>query len=352
MIIRLLFALAATLVASSAYAAGFCVSTGVELQNALDSAVNNNEDDEIRLTQGTFVPPSMYGFIYNSAEPHTLTLKGGFHSPCMFASESAASSVIDGGGTRNLLFFASKGSVDLRLESLTLLNGRNGSDHTSSPMYIDDGYIDDGNFTNSVVLDRVVVRNTVSSQGTIYVRARGSIVVQNSVFVDNTIQPDGSEYEVARFQSWSSNGPSGGVVFNGNTVANNINASVPGAAEVDILVKDGPVQVTNSIFWGNTGTDLYVADAYNATIQISYSNIGNYAGSSVVLTNSYSIDPAFIGNGNYRLAGNSPLRDLGDNLASGGIGSFDAGGQTRLVFGQVDLGAYEVQDSIFKNGFQ
>jgi hypothetical protein len=55
--------------------------------------------------------------------------------------------------------------------------------------------------------------------------------------------------------------------------------------------------------------------------------------------------------GAMRLAVNSPLRDGGNNSPIGGTGSFDADGNPRVVFGTVDLCAYEIQDVIFKNGF-
>lgn len=350
----LLFALAAVLIAGSARAATFCVTSSAELQNALNAAAANDEDDEIRIYATTFVPPTTHGFKYDTLKPYSLTLAGGYiallGNPCAMALRNANSTVIDGGGSRRLFGFVGYANTgDLRITRLTFRNGIN--ETNSSPVDIGGTALYNGNIT----LDRVVVRDNISAVQVIFASSGGSVVVQNSVFADNTLVPGYGGRKVAQFQSVNSNGPSGGVVFNGNTAAGNVSTVLNGSAEVVLGVSNGSLRVANSNFWGNSSLDLEFADFGNSTITIRDSNIGihSYWGPAISTHNLYSIDPAFIGNGNYRLAGNSPLRDLGDNMAFGGIGSYDAAGGSRVMFGQVDIGAYEIQDdSIFKNGFE
>ena len=64
-------------------------------------------------------------------------------------------------------------------------------------------------------------------------------------------------------------------------------------------------------------------------------------------------DPKFIdpAHGNYRLMGNSPARDAGENSPPGTTRNVDLDGNPRVVFGTVDMGAYEVQQEIFADGF-
>jgi hypothetical protein len=51
------------------------------------------------------------------------------------------------------------------------------------------------------------------------------------------------------------------------------------------------------------------------------------------------------------LSPSSTLVNSGDNSPLGGVGALDAAGNTRVVFDTVDVSAYELQDDIFKNGF-
>ncbi len=105
------------------------------------------------------------------------------------------------------------------------------------------------------------------------------------------------------------------------------------------------ITLTNSILWGNVaalGSQIY---NYNAVTTISNSDIeGGYAGTANI-----DIDPQFINpitataapttTGNYRLNGNSPAIDAGNN-ASVTVAT-DLDGHPRIVGTGVDMGAYE-----------
>jgi hypothetical protein len=340
-----------TAVALPAAAATFCATDSASLQNALTTAAGNGEDDIIHVAAGTFVPPTIQGFSYAGTDPHALTVDGGYitflGNPCGLHFESANASVIDANTNSRLFDFSPyAGSGDLHLARLTFRNGV--SLVNNSPVGIGIG-----GYTGAVTLDRVVVRDNVTAVPAIFVGTAGPVTVRNSVFVDNEITPGYDNPPAIQFESYNPNGSSGGLVFNGNTVAGNISLIAGGNARAVLAVMDGPLNLANNIFWGNTNVDLVVDAEGVVTAGISYNDIGvaQYYGLSDSGGNYHNIDPLFVGGGDYRLTPASPLQNGGGNLVIGGVGSYDAAGGTRIV-GQIDVGAYEVQDRIFKNGFE
>ena len=109
----------------------------------------------------------------------------------------------------------------------------------------------------------------------------------------------------------------------------------------------------NNVLCGNTGDDLHIFVNISVAITLAHNDICSMDTSTVNLIQiaNLNMDPGFVGNGDYRLRGDSPLRDAGDNNPPGGTGSVDVGGRARVVFGTVDIGAHELQDSIFSDGF-
>lgn len=97
----------------------------------------------------------------------------------------------------------------------------------------------------------------------------------------------------------------------------------------------------------------------NATItlfnSLAFSNNANLVvfGTAVLGNNLIGVDPLFVdaANGNYRLQSNSPARDAGTASPPGGLGLFDLDGKPRTFGSAPDIGAYEIGDRIFKNGF-
>ncbi len=120
--------------------------------------------------------------------------------------------------------------------------------------------------------------------------------------------------------------------------------------------------IQNSILWGNTGGQIYNSNLYSGTPVTSYSLIAGSGGSGSWYTslgkdggNNLDIDPLFVNpiaatsapttTGDYRLQAGSPAIDVGDNsLLPTGV-TTDLDGNTRIVNGTVDLGAYEDGES-------
>ncbi|MFN8597302.1 MAG: choice-of-anchor Q domain-containing protein [Anaerolineae bacterium] len=113
------------------------------------------------------------------------------------------------------------------------------------------------------------------------------------------------------------------------------------------------VKVINSVFWGNTsphGAQIY-DDNSTAPTLVTYSDIqftGVYTG-----TGNLNADPRFVQPiaaslnpttaGNYHVAGNSPVIDLGTNA---GV-TVDLDGQPRPIGHGYDLGAYESRLTVY-----
>jgi hypothetical protein len=98
--------------------------------------------------------------------------------------------------------------------------------------------------------------------------------------------------------------------------------------------------VTNSIVWGNTGSEI-LGDMTSGPI-VTYSDVlGGYVGAG-----NLNVDPLFVNalTGDLRLQAGSFAIDAGDTSASGLVGiTTDLLGNARLQNARVDLGAFEFQ---------
>jgi hypothetical protein len=326
-------ALAAT---AAADAATFCVKDAQELEAALTLAQANGEDDVIQVQAGVFTP-SAASFTYQSDEAHSLTIAGGYftlpeNAACAFQLSGADYTRIDGAGTKAPLYIdvtAAESSVIV--SNLTVQNAV--SVASVPPLRLVGA--------GSVALENVVVRaRQVDSHAAQVGSTNGHVQVRNCAFVDNS-----SMASLASAVLVSANaGLTPAVVFNNNTVAANV--GMAGA----LFTGSGDTTIANNVLWDNGGTDL-IADGSGSN-DLSNNDYGTRTGTSTTDINALHVDPKFLAPGDFRLRTDSLLRDSGDNNALGGIGSSDAGGGERVVFGTVDIGAYEVPDRIFQDGFE
>ncbi len=349
---------------SNLHAASFCVTTSTELQNALTSAATNAEDDTIQVQIGTYTPPVQQGFIYGSTDTHALSIVGGYGSfmgsaPCSIQVMNPELTRIDGGGTSRLFSFRPLGGAgDLSLTGLSFVNGHSLASY-GPPLA---GDIAD--YSGTVRLERIVVRNNVSDDmPVVWFHTRGAIVVRNSVFVDNTMYYDNGvnwNNGAIQFESRVVSGTAGGLTLNNNTVANNRNPL--GYAHLSLYIQNGPIFLANNVMHGNGAVDA------DTLVFMEYSCWGTWLNNSlgywlVVPISDHEMhcpntvqelppaDPRFIGNGDYRLADDSPLIESGANIPTGGIGDWDAAGKPRRI-GTVDVGAYEHRGILFRDGFE
>lgn len=102
-----------------------------------------------------------------------------------------------------------------------------------------------------------------------------------------------------------------------------------------------------NIFLNNTGVGLYVGNATTGLLDNDYGSIGGMAPAGDV--GHISQNPNFIdaANGNFRLAGDSPLLGYSTFLGDSG---HDLDGNAAPSGGAMDLGAY--YETIFVDGFE
>ncbi len=77
---------------------------------------------------------------------------------------------------------------------------------------------------------------------------------------------------------------------------------------------------------------------------------GNGANDFVAGPGTVQADPSFVGAGDFRLRSDSPARDAGNTALTADI-PLDLDGAQRVVGAAVDIGAWEVGDAIFADGF-
>ena len=334
-----------------ASAASFCVHNSAELTTALATASTNGEDDNIKLAPGLYSPGSG-GFQFHSSDLHGLTMGGGFETPlggvpCSVPLKGAQWSVLDGaGGNRVLEIIVSGASAaPVFLHDLTLRNGS--SVAGDSPVRVTGSSEWNGN----VIVENISVRDNHTTFVVAELAANGVLIVRSSEFVGNT-----STAANGAVLFLISNRPGSGVsvAFNNNTVAGN---SVPTSSHRAGFgftgTTPGDVRVANSILWNNGGADISLNAS--GTVYLDHDDIGSrFINDGVIVNefNPYLVDPQFIAIDDVHLTSTSPLRDAGIAAPIGGAGGADLGGDPRVVFGGIDLGAYEIQDSIFTYGFE
>lgn len=329
----------------------FCVHDGAELAAALATAATDNDDDDIRLTPGTYTPIGD-GFVFNSSDPHGLAITGGYTTapgapPCSTLLGGAQWSVLDGAGNTRVLYILLSGTstAPVFVRDLTLANGT--STGTTAPIVISGT----NEWTGNTTIDNVSVRGNHTSFAIALLGGNGRAVVRNSEFVGNT-STSASGVVLGLVSNWAVNDTS--IVFNNNTIAGNSVPATSTRAGVSFGGNSpGAVLIANNIVWNNGGTDVTLHTT--GPVFLDHNDIGSrvvVGEMAVTEINPYDVDPHFVAIDDMHLTSSSPLRDAGVASPVGGVGATDVEGNTRVVFGGVDVGAHEIQDRIFEDGFE
>lgn len=160
----------------------------------------------------------------------------------------------------------------------------------------------------------------------------GDGIVSNCIVKNNSADTGGGAAGCSVYNSLIINNSAyaglggGGVycIFYNCTVSANTSAQGGGGGEDCTFI--------NSISWGNDKPDVF---------DMAYSNYYS-CGVGYTNTGSISVDPLFVGGGDYSLQYDSPCRNAGNNSAWS-LSELDLAGNRRLVQGTVDMGAYENQ---------
>lgn len=149
--------------------------------------------------------------------------------------------------------------------------------------------------------------------------------------------------------SLRANAGSGDVLVLNNTLAGNdagfIATAAAGATLTGVLA--------NTLVAGN-GDSGIVIDAGITTGFVNEYNLvfGNGSNTFVPGPGTVQADPLFAGAGDYRLQAGSPARDAGNDARVPADIVTDLAGGPRITGPDVDIGAYELSDLIFADGFE
>lgn len=319
----------------AAHAAPPCVNSVQALRDALSAAQANGLDDTIHVVRG-FYPTGGMPFSFNSTEAHALTIIGGYNSDCSARIYNPALTVLDGGGTSLVFGSESTGKVTLRF--LTFQGGLGGGIAGSALRM---------NFfnssTGSLVVGQSIIRDSGYAAFALAVWGSATLDFVDNLVVDNLTDtwPGGPEITC---------GGSGAVNVINNTFANNIVNSTNSQTMGGLGMygsHTAAATLSNNIFWGNTGHDLYSASAVMIDNDYGTDSHSLAAGSS----GNHNFDPQFSSSSDFHLQPTSPVLGIGTLTPVGGLPALDIEGHARSYKGKVDLGPYERGDEIFADGF-
>ncbi len=325
-----LFALSA----GDAGAAVLCATTASGLQTHLDTAEGNGVADEIRIAVGTYAPSAT--FAYTPVVSQNLTISGGWNVTCTSQRPDPALTVLDGQNARQVMqLYVGTTTAAVTVRYLTFQNGNvSGSGGGLSVVAAAGAGLD-------ITVEHVVARgNSASSFGAgMELSSLGTLRLANSLVVDNVA---GSNFAGVAL---TVNGTAATIVH--NTVAGNT-VSGAGTSGGVRIAGDVPAVFANNVFWGNEGNDLLIGN--NNTYFLYANDVGTQTGSAAGGANNISVDPQFVGAGDYRLLPTSTLADVGDTV-NAVLPDRDLATGPRDLDGGPDLGAYE-SEHLFSDTFE
>jgi hypothetical protein len=315
-----------------------CVTDTDQLQQALIAAQTATTDTFIDIATGTYTGPADQEtlFYYQStSNTHQLELTGGYSSDCSTHNPNPYMTVFDGGDSDAVFVIRANGGVSIRW--MTVQNGAQGALVSSE--------------LGPIVVNYNVFRNNEQPSIAINVSASASNKIE---MWGNLIHNNSSDESGVPVSVW--NFGSGDIFFTNNTVADNLSLSTDSDAQSGANFSNfgtGKTYLANDIFWSNLseGSDPLDVSLVGPS-ELSMNEIGSAIyDTPPTVDGGFVVDPQFVSNTNFRLAPTSPLLQQGTLTPAGGLPSIDLLGNPRTFNNAVDLGAFERNDDIFKDGF-
>ena len=319
--------------------ASHCVSTTTEFWAALDSATDNGKNDAIFVQRGVYAlgtSPLAWGARYESSEPYSLVIRGGYSNGCSERVTNPALTVLDGvnlKGVAQLSANSDKPGSRINVDGVTIANGNSTTGAAGLHAYSSKGTI---TVANSVIHGNTArgAANSQSSGGLRLETVSGRIVVKNNIVHSNSSARDGGGIYIVAGQ--------GGTALVNNTVAGN---SATGKGGGVFLTAAGEVNLYNNSIWGNAagqGADLFIASASGSVVNAFNNNISSVEGPFTNAGDNGNVDPMFTDptNGDYHLLAASTLRDAGA-MSYPSLPLTDFEGDPRVSGTLIDIGADE-----------
>lgn len=327
------FLLAAWMLVASAagHAATVCVSTAVNLVQALGNVVGQPEGSTytIKVVQGTYAVGNALGTLYQPPDYVSVKLLGGYTAGCASRTINPANTVIDaqnvGGSATGFQLY---GDTVVLIEGLTFTRFRGG---VLTLLNLD---IDDDQSTQEIRHCRII-----NSAGNIAVWFSGAkMILSNTLVAGNTLAGADAVAVYVQYTDGSDSAFAG----NNNTIANNSGGSGLHVQTIGTSFRLG--EITNNIIWGNGLFDLdLLAFFYTGNSMSVHNNLyGTMLGTPIPADNVVG-NPLFANAaaGDYSLALISPAINNGAATQYYSFPSRDLANGTRIVGSRVDRGAFE-----------
>jgi hypothetical protein len=351
-------------------AAVFCVTTPIELQNALTAAAASPQDDEIRIKQGIYTPQQT--FTHTSTNHGWLHLSGGWvqegDNNCHHQIRSAAHTILDGAGQRQIMrlyYMPADAPVVITRYIVDNLSFRGGvGQNFERGGGLDISQLGDQPVYVEFWLQNLIVANNSGyfSGGVNLAPRYGYGRVVNSLFFDNSAP--NSAYGHLAATLIGSEAETDLVIANNTFAYGTCPGNGTRGCGIGVgLGQTANMQLLNNLFWENTINDVHIEGM--TAIGLG-SGMVHYDSNRVPVTsgniaptvvNPLVDDPRFVdvNDRNFRLRDDSPFINAGLGIPPFFPLPFaDLDGQLRTRFDIVDPGPYENQtwDFIFANGFQ
>ncbi len=320
-----------------------CVHNPTELRAALLAAQTNAGLNLVKVARGTY-DNAGDSFGFNSATAGQLDIGGGYNDDCSTRIPNPALTIFNGSGATAVLSVTSSAGIQVRF--LTIQNG-------TSPTVGAGLYANSAN--GDVTINYNIIRN---NQGQ---ASSGLEAIISGMNATGTLEVDGNliygnSATAINGGGFLQNAGLGNTYVTNNTVTGNSAVETFGASGLDLSPGSTQADVSNNIFWGNSGgDDLVVLNGGGGGVLLilnDYSTLGDTP--PPVANGNVNVDPQFVSASDFHLAASSPLLALGATAPAGGLLSMDLDGNPRTynaMTDTVDLGAYEHGDEIFSNGY-
>ena len=183
----------------SLFSATFNVNTALELHQALEDTALNGENDTIILQPGTYSTDSngLGTFMFNDTEEYNLTIKGA-------DGYGMNDIVLDGNTTYQVMNFTNSKSFTLKIENLSIFNGKSGSNggglYTTGDIIVKDCNISNNSASNggggfdasdTTITNSTISNNSASNSGGFYAN---NTTITNSTISNNSASTDGGGF--------------------------------------------------------------------------------------------------------------------------------------------------------------
>jgi len=335
-----------------AQAATFCVTSGNQLNSALEAAEFNGQDDTIKVATGTHITdryaPGDYQWKFEPAvgvdHEGALTISGGWNAANNCQTQSTldpAQTVLDArywGPVFVVAMVFDDFTGSLHISNLTFYRGESNEFLSDAAMRV----VVAGAGGASVTFDNILVSGNRSGAnfgdiGLFSLNAGGILKIRNSQFLNNSF----THPSTGGLTFQATNGAIG--FFTNNSISGNT-ATINRKG----LSTDGLVTLTNNAIGDNSSTadpsyDFKTDDPGSLTLNRNHFQTYNITGGSPQSeTDTTTGDPAWSLVVARMVPDEiSPLRDSGDNTPLGQIPNIDFSGQPRIVNVTIDRGAVE-----------